>query len=116
MIHRSRRFTLCDVATAEELAEVLTEHTWCACQGFRLAGADLLFLNDSSGPDGAQEYGVVRDSTRRQIESITFGWCTREQATGYIVSLVQGRLGSDYCTVPNQIEAPDQHGRCAHCA
>lgn len=44
MIHSKRRYVVVDVATVEALAEKLTEHTWCGCNGFRLEG--YVFLND----------------------------------------------------------------------
>lgn len=68
MLHRGRVHTVTEVASAEELAAMLVERSWTLCTGFRHAG--LLFLNDSTGPDGAQEYAVVRNG--RQVESITF--------------------------------------------
>ena len=46
MLHTSRIWTIADVQTEEELAEKLTEHTWCTCSGFRLGG--YLFLNDAT--------------------------------------------------------------------
>jgi hypothetical protein len=113
MLHKNRRFVVVDVASPEELAEKLTQHTWCGCNGFRLG--ELLFLNDSTSPDGAQEYAVVRGG--RQIESITFSWCTVAEALGHVRQLLDGTLGEDALgAVSNRIESPAQHGTCAHCA
>ena len=81
MIYKKRRYGIVDVHNVEELAEKLTE-TWTLCTGFRLDG--LLFLNDSTSEDGAQEYAVVRESDSIQLESITFGWCTYEKAIQHI--------------------------------
>jgi hypothetical protein len=86
MIHAKRRFTVIDIATAEELADKLTNYSWCGCNGFRFNG--LLLLNDSFSGDGAQEYAIVRGPLRN--------------------------VGAD--NIYEQIETPEQHGRCEHCA
>jgi hypothetical protein len=113
MMHRSRRFVVVDVYTAEALAEKLTEYTWCACNGFRLG--EYLFLNDSTGPDGAQEYAIVKGS--KQLESITFGWCDRAKGLKYVQRVISGEFdAAEYATVTNPIETPADHGSCAHCA
>jgi hypothetical protein len=81
------------VETPAELALKLVDHNWTLCTAFRL-GDDLLFLNDSTSEDGASEWAVVRGG--RQIESITFGWCSYSQALDYITRLLAGTLGGDY--------------------
>jgi hypothetical protein len=112
MMHRTRTFQVYDVISAEDLADKLTAHTWTCCIAFRFC--DLLFLNDSTSGDGAQEYAVVRHG--QQIESITFGWCDEAKALGYIRALRDGTLGEAYAVVTNRIETPRAHGRCHHCA
>lgn len=112
MLHDRRAFQVVEVDSAEVLAEKLTQHTWCECCGFQLG--DLLFLNDSSSGDGAQEYGVVRE--RRQIESITFGWCDEAKALDYIQQLQAGTLGEPFAIIANLIETPPAHGQCRYCA
>jgi hypothetical protein len=112
MMHTRRRFVVFEVASAEDLAEKLTQHSWCGCNAFRLG--ELLFLNDSTSPDGAQEFAVVRGG--RQIETITFSWCTEAEARGYIQQLQDGTLGEDMGAINNRIESPSQHDTCAHCA
>ena len=76
MMHRRRRWCLTPVATAEELAEKLTQQTWPLCAGFFMAAHPrYLFLNDATHEDNAAEYGVVAgglDGPHVQIESITF--------------------------------------------
>lgn len=72
MWHEGRRWQIKDVETADELADKLTEMTWTLCSGFRFGGH--LFLNDSLNEDGAQEYGIVREATGEQIETVTFSW------------------------------------------
>jgi hypothetical protein len=111
MMHSTRRYVVVDVAESHELALKLTQQTWCPCNGFRLA--DLIFLNDSTSPDGAQEYAVFRNG--RQIESITFSWCTTEEAHRYIVGLLNGDGIEMRATLPT-IQTPAQHGTCRHCA
>jgi hypothetical protein len=126
MMHKNRRYSVADVATAEELAEKLTNHTWCGCNGFRWNG--LLFLNDSTGPDGAQEYAVMRriDGTAsdspfpciqtheyEQVESVTFGWMTYAEALDW---LQRGELCERLTTWRGLVQTPDEHGRCRHCA
>ncbi len=92
MLHSSRRYGLSEVDTAEALAKLLTEHDWTGCTGFYVKGRrDVLFLNDSTSADGAQEYAVFRDGV--QVESITFGWCTADKALEYINGLLDGTLG-----------------------
>ena len=62
MLHRKRSWSIAPVDDAEALAEKLTQSTWCGCNGFRLG--KYLFVNDSTSPDGAQEYGVLQPSRR----------------------------------------------------
>ncbi len=116
MVHEHRRFSVADVATPEELAHKLTHYTWCGCNGFRLSspGQELLFLNDAFSADGAQEYAVVRD--KRQIESITFSWCSQAEALTFIQQLQARTLGDDYGPCAPIIESPAVHGRCGLCA
>ena len=120
MMHR-RRWCVSEVKDAEELARLLTERTWTLCSGFELAG--YLFLNDSTSEDGAQEYAVVkrpRDAGALfiQVESITFGWCSAEEALGYIRSVLAGEAdrASFAKEVQLQHDSPKTHGHCHLCA
>ncbi len=93
MMHAKRIWTLAPVASAEELAAKLTGFGWCLCSGFFVDGhEDLLFLNDSTSEDGAQEYAAVRREAEGcfQVESVTFGWMTRERALDVIRALLAG--------------------------
>ncbi len=114
MLHAHRRFSVADVATPEELAHKLAHRTWCGCNGFRLGS--LLFLNDSTCADGAQEYAVIKDG--QQIESITFSWMSEAEGLACIQELQAGTLGNDYDYGPCApvIESPAVHGRCGLCA
>lgn len=120
MLHRSRCWCVSPAESAEELARKLTETTWCCCTGFELGG--YLFLNDSTSSDGAQEFAVIKNDSGSgkhiQIESITFGWCDEPQALEYIRATIAGDYDrSDFAHEVNaNIETPEQHGRCHHCA
>jgi hypothetical protein len=120
MMHKARRWSVVPVASAEELALKLTEHTWCCCNGFELGG--YWFLNDATGADGAQEFAAVKkagpDGNPWQIESITFGWCNYDRALELIQRVLRGEYDrADWARpVAAAIESPEQHGRCAFCA
>ncbi len=118
MLHSNRRWCVAQVATAEELACKLTEHVWCGCTAFQIG--EYLWLNDSTSPDGAQEYAVLHfvSSTGQyfQIESITFGWCDVDQALRYIQRTLQGDDDQLVRTlVSPRIETAAEHARCQHC-
>lgn len=87
MIHKRRRYDVKKVETVDELAEEVTRCTWTCCTGFELKG--YLFLNDSFTEDSGQEYAVVKDG--RQVESITFSWCDRDQAARHIRDVLAGQ-------------------------
>lgn len=119
MMH-NRRWCLSPVATAEDLARMLTEQTWTLCSAFYVQGHDqYLFLNDATHEDGAGEFGVVHfDGSRHvQVESITFSWTSRDQALTYIRQALAGDMDkSDFaCPVTVHLETPQQHGRCHLC-
>ena len=116
MIHANRVFQIVEEMTdIASLAESLTQHTWTLCTAFRLVtppdAVPLLFLNDSFSENGAQEYAVIRNG--RQVESITFSWCSRAEAHNHIDWLVQGG-GGDYGPVEAHLEPADTH-LCALC-
>lgn len=121
MMH-ARRWCVEEVASAEELARMLTEQTWTGCAGFFVRGhPEYLFLNDATSPDGAAEYGVVKGGVdvgdRVQIESITFSWCTYEQALEHIWDILAGVYdNAEYAhPVTVTVEAPEEHGTCSLC-
>lgn len=120
MLHRNRRWCATPVESAEELARKLTEMTWCCCTAFELQG--YLWLNDSTSPDGAQEYAVLKkdgpEGKPVQIESITFGWCDEADALQYVRHTLAGKddRNSFRRPVDPVLETPEEHGRCGHCA
>ena len=123
MLHANRAWCVSEVASAEELARKLTEMTWCCCTAFSVTGhPQYVWLNDSTSPDGAQEYGVCRigtdDRDFRQLESITFGWCDYQQALKLILATLNGEDdNNDWArNVSATIQTAAEHGRCGHCA
>ena len=124
MMHERRRWMVGPVASAEELADMLTQRTWTLCSGFYVIGhEDYLFLNDATCEDGAGEYAVIRGRIdapdHEQIESITFSWCSRQNAIDYICQILAGDYDqSDYARpvyLIGKLDAPDWHRRCHLC-
>lgn len=116
MLHRKRVWQIRDVEAASLAVELLRCHSWTECTGFRAAGT--LWLNDSFGADGAQEYAVIREADGHQIESITAIWCTVEQLQ-FLVDSCVARLDemppfSDWVLPPAALEHGEE--RCRHCA
>lgn len=125
MMHRHRRWCVGSVATMEELAQMLTARTWTLCSGFTVVGhPDYLFLNDATHEDGAGEYGVIKgglsDALHRQIESITFSWCSAEQAFLHIRQTLIGEYDqssfSHAVDLQGKLDTPQNHERCHLCA
>lgn len=119
MFHDQRRWCMTPVGSADDLARMLTTLTWCCCAAFELG--DYLFLNDSTSPDGAQEFAVVKRNGSNgrfvQIESITFGWCDASTALRYIREAVAGDYDHNDIAheVEPRLESPEQHQTCSHC-
>ena len=91
MMHESRNWQVAVFeGTASEFAHELGRITWTPCQGFQFEG--LLYLNDATSPDGAQEYAVIRLSDNRQIESLTVSWMSPEG----LLKAVESLPNSDY--------------------
>jgi hypothetical protein len=116
MLHTNRVWKIERVTDGEELAHMLTESTWCSCNGFEHRG--FYFLNDSTSPDGAQEYAVVRANDGLQTESVTFGWMNATRAAELIPELVQPDAEAMFrFIVPaTQLQTAEEHGTCPLCA
>jgi hypothetical protein len=114
MFHSYRPWSVTDADTPATLAEKLTQYTWSVSNGCRLGY--YLFLNDSTGPDGAQEFGVIHEPTMRQVESITFSWCSEEEALKYIQEVLNGEYKPYTEPLDLTIQTPDVHEECALCA
>lgn len=119
MWHRNRRWQVSPVESVTILARHLTEMIWVLCQGFRFRESAYLFLNDSTSPDGAQEYAVVKreGDDFPQVESITFSWCQPFEAERYIDKILAGDYDRTTLDLidPARIESPDEHGSCLLC-
>ncbi len=121
MMHRGRRWTVSEVSTARELAEKLANgRTWTVCSGWFVAGSpEVVFLNDATGPDGGQEYAVVRreaDGAYYQIETITMSWCTVDKAETHILYSILQKDFDDgpppmHVRVEPRIETVEEHRR-----
>lgn len=118
MFHSKRIWCVADVDTPEELAEKLTEHTWTLCTAFLLGNC--LFLNDAISENGAQEYAIVveENGKYRQVESVTFSWCSHEQALESVRQAIAGKLVCEEFAreVQPKLQTPEEHGRCELCA
>ena len=120
MFNPDRRFNVVAVEDPNELARKLTRQTWTGCTGFQHAG--YLFLNDSTGPDGAQEFAVFKKEPEAsgkyvQIEGVTFGWMGAAEALQTIRGIARGEYDNVMCVEHDlTIESPRYHGRCRHCA
>jgi hypothetical protein len=122
MFHDNRTWQIAEVASAEQLARMITESTWALCNGFYVAGhPDYLFLNDATHEYAAGECGVIKGGlgadAHLQIESMTPSWCTYEKALAYIREVLAGdRDGRGFArTVKLSLETPAQHGTCPYC-
>jgi hypothetical protein len=124
MLHQKRRWLLSTVASAEELARMLTQTTYTLCSGFYVAGhGEYLFLNDATHEDCAGEYACVKSlgpSEWIQLESITFSWCSTERALDLVRAALAGEFdANDFARkidLAGKLDAPAQHGRCHLCA
>ncbi len=125
MMHDRRRWKVSALASAEELAEMLTQRTWTLCSGFYVIGhEEYLFLNDATSEDGAGEFGVIKGGVSAlehvQIESITFSWATREEGLQYIWQTFAGEFDASAFVRPvdlrRKLDAPGQHQNCHLCA
>ena len=118
MFHRNRVWCVGPVSDAAELAKKVCQRgpTWTSCTGFKLG--KYLFLNDQLSEDGAGEWGVVLADSLRQIESVTFGWCTLEQALKLINDCLAGEWDKQqYSAIQaEQVQSQEVHKGCALCA
>ena len=86
------------------------------------------YLNGSQGDivhrfNGQEISGVTtsifNNGTFRQVESVTFGWMSKEEALAYLQSMVDGSVELcefEFHIHPEQIQTPEEHGRCHLCA
>jgi len=79
-----RTYSVREYTDAGELASRIDDTTWTLCTGFQIG--DVLLVNDSTGPDGAQVYAAIDDIGL--IDSIAFSWISVEEAVECIVALL----------------------------
>lgn len=114
MFHQDRQWQVVRVENIRELADKLTNYSWCCCNGFELDG--YLFLNDATNPDGAQEYAFVRQSDLVQVESVTMSWCNTKEALRYLQRCFDGEFTDEFDRIRSeQIQTPKEHESCYHC-
>lgn len=119
MLHRNRIWNLIEIGSRPELAHKLSQFTWPECQAMSLQG--YVFANDSTSPDGAQEYAILKPHADGemlvQIESITFSWCTEERALELITQVCSGQFDEfeHVCVGRHSFQTPVEHGLCRHC-
>ncbi len=123
MLHDDRIWSVSKIESAEELARMLTEMTWCCCKAFSVRGdPQYVWVNDSTSTDRLQEYGVLKrncsDGKIMQIESITFSCCNCDQALRFIQMTLAGNddNNSFVCEISLMLQTPLEHGKCQHCA
>ena len=107
MLFSNRHWSVINEESPESLAEKLTQYSWCCCNGFRLE--DYLFLNYSTCPDGAQEFGVIYEPTMQQVESITFSWCSKDEALRYIKETLAGECEPYTDPLNLTVQKPQDH-------
>jgi len=115
MLHKNRIWHVVEASTKEELAEKLTQYTWTGCTVWKLQG--VLFLNDATCADGAQEYAVVIEPHHGefyQIESITFSWCTHEEALQHIDNVLNYAKSMAEPPIRWRVEVNLKHGKTCH--
>ncbi len=117
MIHKQRRYRVRDVATPEELAELLVDHSWCLCNGFRLGGT--LWLNDAFSESGAQEFAVIAEASGVQVESLTVSWMNRSDVESQAIHWLEvaDRVAADdrfFRVTEFRVDHPA--GTCGFCA
>lgn len=119
-VHTKRCWQVSDVDDEGDLVDKLTRHSWTLCTGFRHRG--YLFLCDDFTESSAGEWAVVKEETLLQVETITFGWMTKDpvRALSYVRDAVTGRYDQPvwpYGSIHRrQIHTTGEHGTCPLCA
>jgi len=86
MVHKDRKQSIKQVEDIDSLAHCLTQATLEGCKGFEYKG--YIFLNCSADSIEAQKYAIFKKGYLIQVDSITFGWCTINQARKYIENII----------------------------
>ena len=109
MMYKQRPHKVCPIADLATLVDKLANHTWTTCSAF--SWRSLTLLNDSTGPDGAQEYAVIRDG--KQIESLTVSWMKPAELAALLEQYDRGE-GAAMNAAVTLVEHPA--GCCPRCA
>jgi hypothetical protein len=96
--------------------------SWTMCTGFRWRS--LLFLNDATSGDGAQEYAVIREGVdgSEQVESLTMSWGITLEDFAKIVEQLDADPDEYWDAIAAVTRVPFEpnlnhpEGSCAHCA
>jgi hypothetical protein len=115
MYFERRGYNPSPVSTAEALAIKLTQCNWTGCTAFSFGG--FIFLNDASCEDGAGEWAIITTINGRQVqvESVTFGWMSTEEALDYLLNKLPG-LTSVQPMLKLVTIHPHPEGSCHLCA
>jgi hypothetical protein len=143
--HNLRTWVVHPAPSAEGLAEKLVGHAGCSCQGWSLEGSPFLndqTSEDGAFEVAVVKPPAEPGGPWWQVESITSGWylstprlgwpdrhcyesaeaAARERARETIAELISGARDPGppdsvaWKCDPCDIETPEQHGRCPHCA
>ena len=119
MLHSRRIWSLVEAELTETLAFDLSQRVWPGCHAVAFCG--YVFANDSTSPDGAQEFAVLKPHPDGevfvQIDSITFSWCNESRAKEWIELVSSGTFDiHDLARVSrDRFQVPAAHGACPLC-
>lgn len=77
LMHPHRMHCVETIDDLDTLAEAITQRVWPVHQAFRWRG--LLFLNDATCDEGAQEYAVYEANSLTRLESLTCSWMSASE-------------------------------------
>lgn len=116
MFFPHRTWHVREVSSSHRLAKLLTEHTWDRSAAFYVAGHnDVLFLNDSAGPDTDQEYAVMFRNKRGvigEMDSITVSGYTLERIAWLVdqfLELPGETVIFESTILPEQLQTPKRN-------
>lgn len=125
MLHRERIHAPLNCSVEGLLWELTPETSLCACGGFRVEhrGETLLFLNDMTSADGAQEYCVLvvqedlGDGEYRvqEIESLSISWMAPEKCRAVLKRQFDATQRTVWGEYHIKLDSLDGH-RCPSCA
>jgi len=115
--HADRTFCIKGIEVAQELADVIANHSWPLCRGYEHEG--LLFLNDTADVDDPAEYAVVRieKEIKGQVSGKQVGTMRASSGSRSILDSIQEfKRGKDSQDIPLSIRTePIWHHTCEFC-